>query len=68
MRRFFSLFIFQCRMLQVSQWYDLVVFTASMEIYGAAVADKLDNSRGILNKRYYRQVRKTVNTRQAFFN
>ena len=41
---------------QVSQWYDLVVFTASMEIYGAAVADKLDNSRGILHKRYYRQV------------
>lgn len=27
-----------------------------MEIYGAAVADKLDNSRGMLNRRYYRQV------------
>jgi len=39
----------------VSQWFDLVVFTASMEIYGAAVADKLDNNRGILNRRYYRQ-------------
>ncbi|XP_026478552.1 CTD nuclear envelope phosphatase 1 homolog isoform X1 [Ctenocephalides felis] len=39
----------------VSQWYDLVVFTASMEIYGAAVADKLDNGRGILRRRYYRQ-------------
>jgi len=39
----------------VSQWYDLVVFTASMEIYGAAVADKLDNNRGILTRRYYRQ-------------
>ncbi|CAG9804790.1 unnamed protein product [Chironomus riparius] len=39
----------------VSQWYDLVVFTASMEIYGAAVADKLDNGRNILNRRYYRQ-------------
>lgn len=39
----------------VSQWYDLVVFTASMEIYGAAVADKLDNNRGILSRRYYRQ-------------
>lgn len=35
----------------VSQWYDLVVFTASMEIYGAAVADKLDNGRNILNRR-----------------
>lgn len=40
---------------QVSQWYDLVVFTASMEIYGAAVADKLDNGRNILRRRYYRQ-------------
>lgn len=39
----------------VSQWYDLVVFTASMEIYGAAVADKLDNNKGILARRYYRQ-------------
>lgn len=45
---------------KVSQWYDLVVFTASMEIYGAAVADKLDNSRGILNRRYYRQVRELL--------
>jgi len=26
-----------------------------MEIYGAAVADKLDNNRGILKKRYFRQ-------------
>nr|CAD7599315.1 unnamed protein product [Timema genevievae] len=39
----------------VSQWYELVVFTASMEIYGAAVADRLDNNRGILRRRYYRQ-------------
>ena len=39
----------------VSQWYDIVVFTASMEIYGAAVADKLDNGRNILKRRYYRQ-------------
>lgn len=42
--------------LQVSQWYELVVFTASMEIYGSAVADKLDNNRNILKRRYYRQV------------
>jgi CTD nuclear envelope phosphatase 1 len=27
--------------MKVSQWYELVVFTASMEIYGTAVADKL---------------------------
>jgi hypothetical protein len=40
----------------VSQWYDLAIFTASMEIYGAAVAEKLDNGRNILSKRYYRQV------------
>ncbi|KAL7982981.1 hypothetical protein Chor_013587 [Crotalus horridus] len=39
----------------VSQWYELVVFTASMEIYGSAVADKLDNNRSILRRRYYRQ-------------
>uniref|UniRef100_A0A8C2KDX2 protein-serine/threonine phosphatase n=1 Tax=Cyprinus carpio TaxID=7962 RepID=A0A8C2KDX2_CYPCA len=39
----------------VSQWYELVVFTASMEIYGSAVADKLDNNKGILKRRYYRQ-------------
>lgn len=31
------------------------MFTASMEIYGAAVADRLDNNRGILRRRYYRQ-------------
>lgn len=45
-----------CVFLQVSQWYELVVFTASMEIYGSAVADKLDNNRNILKRRYYRQV------------
>ena len=39
----------------VSQWYDLVVYTASLEIYGTLVADKLDNKRNILNRRYYRQ-------------
>ncbi|XP_071050219.1 CTD nuclear envelope phosphatase 1 isoform X2 [Onthophagus taurus] len=39
----------------VSQWYELVVFTASMEIYGAAVADRLDAGRGILLRRFYRQ-------------
>lgn len=39
----------------VSQWYELVIYTASMEIYGSAVCDKLDRSKGILNRRYYRQ-------------
>ena len=37
--------------LQVSQWFELVVFTASMEIYGTAVADKLDGNQGMLNRR-----------------
>ncbi|XP_071494312.1 CTD nuclear envelope phosphatase 1A-like [Diadema antillarum] len=39
----------------VSQWYELVVFTASMEIYGSPVVEKLDNGRGLLQRRYYRQ-------------
>lgn len=39
----------------VGQWYDLVVFTASMEIYGAAVADKLDSNKNLLCRRYFRQ-------------
>jgi len=39
----------------VSQWYDLVIFTASMEIYGTAVADKLDRGRGLFSRRYFRQ-------------
>lgn len=39
----------------MSQWYEVVVFTASMEIYGAAVADELDGGRNILRRRYYRQ-------------
>ncbi|XP_022667714.1 CTD nuclear envelope phosphatase 1-like [Varroa jacobsoni] len=39
----------------VSKWYDLVVFTASMEIYGTAVADRLDSGKDILRRRFYRQ-------------
>ncbi|KAI3415352.1 CTD nuclear envelope phosphatase 1A [Globodera pallida] len=39
----------------ISQWFDLVVFTASMEIYGSSVADRLDKGRGILQRRYFRQ-------------
>jgi len=39
----------------VAQWFELVVFTASMEIYGQAVADRLDSNQGMLNRRYYRQ-------------
>lgn len=39
----------------VSKWFDLVVFTASMEVYGKAVCDKLDEKKIIFKKRYYRQ-------------
>ncbi|KAI6172428.1 FCP1-like proteiny domain-containing protein [Aphelenchoides besseyi] len=39
----------------VSQWYDLCVYTASMEVYGSSVADKLDRGRGLLRRRYFRQ-------------
>lgn len=39
----------------VSQWYELVVYTAGTEMYGSAVADKLDTNRNILKRRYYRQ-------------
>ncbi|VDL35236.1 unnamed protein product [Hymenolepis diminuta] len=39
----------------VSQWYELVIFTASLEIYGAGVADHLDNGRHIFQRRYFRQ-------------
>ncbi|OWR49446.1 dullard protein [Danaus plexippus plexippus] len=50
----------------VSQWYELVVFTASMEIYGAAVADKLDNGRGILRRRFYRIDRVEIYTENIY--
>lgn len=39
----------------VAQWYDLVVFTASMEVYGKAVCDHLDPSKVTFKRRYYRQ-------------
>uniref|UniRef100_A0AC35U4D2 FCP1 homology domain-containing protein n=1 Tax=Rhabditophanes sp. KR3021 TaxID=114890 RepID=A0AC35U4D2_9BILA len=39
----------------ISQWYDLVIFTASMEIYGSAVSDRLDKGRGYFIRKYYRQ-------------
>lgn len=41
--------------MQVSQWYELVIFTASLEIYGAGVADHLDNGRHIFQRRFFRQ-------------
>lgn len=37
----------------VSQWYDVVIFTASMEIYGSAVIKKLDKY-NVVRKCFYR--------------
>lgn len=39
----------------VSQWFELVIFTASMEVYGSAVSDRLDGGKNILCRRYFRQ-------------
>lgn len=39
----------------VSKWYDVVVFTASLEAYASIVIDKLDAGRGIFQRRFYRQ-------------
>ncbi|XP_017044378.1 CTD nuclear envelope phosphatase 1 [Drosophila ficusphila] len=39
----------------VSQWYDLVIYTASLEAYADQVVDLLDAGRGIMPRRLYRQ-------------
>lgn len=39
----------------VSQWYELVIFTASMEMYGMAVANKLEDDRNLFQRRFFRQ-------------
>lgn len=39
----------------VSQWYDVVIFTASMEMYGMAVAKKLESNRNIFKQKFFRQ-------------
>ncbi len=36
--------------VQVTQWFDVVVFTASMEVYGAAVTDKLESHSEIFQR------------------
>jgi len=38
----------------VSQWYELIIFTASLSPYANAVIDQLDPNR-LISKRYYRQ-------------
>ena len=41
---------------KVAKWYDLVVFTASLEMYGSEVCDMLERDSGIKFKaKYYRQ-------------
>eukprot|EP00099_Drosophila_melanogaster_P019162 NP_610404.1 uncharacterized protein Dmel_CG8584 [Drosophila melanogaster] len=39
----------------VSKWYDLVIYTASLEVYAAQVVDHLDAGRGLITRRFYRQ-------------
>lgn len=41
---------------QVSSWYTLVIFTASMQEYADPVIDWLDAGRGYFAKRLYREV------------
>lgn len=40
----------------MTQWFDVVVFTASMEVYGAAVTDKLEAHASFFKGRYFRHV------------
>ena len=44
------------RTIQVSGWYTLVIFTASMQEYADPVIDWLDAGRGILAHRFFRDV------------
>ncbi|SPP74315.1 CTD nuclear envelope phosphatase 1 homolog [Drosophila guanche] len=39
----------------VSKWYDLAIYTASVEAYATRVVDLLDAGRGILPRRFFRQ-------------
>lgn len=40
----------------MSTWYTLVIFTASMQEYADPVIDWLDAGRGILTRRFFREV------------
>ncbi|KAG0296810.1 Nuclear envelope morphology protein 1 [Linnemannia gamsii] len=40
---------------KVSEWYKLVIFTASMEEYADPVIDWLDQNKTLFDKRYFRQ-------------
>jgi CTD nuclear envelope phosphatase 1 len=41
---------------KVSAWYTLVIFTASVQEYADPVIDWLDAGRGIIGKRFFREV------------
>ena len=46
-----------CFIIQVSAWYTLVIFTASMKEYADPVIDWLDAGRGMFGSRFFREVR-----------
>jgi hypothetical protein len=48
---------------QASQWYELVIFTASMAQYAEPVIDWLD-PRGLITRRYFREVRHAQRERE----
>ncbi|XP_030554629.1 CTD nuclear envelope phosphatase 1 [Drosophila novamexicana] len=52
----------------VGRWYDLVIYTASLEAYASNVIDRLDAGRGILQRRLYRQhcISTTVVTKNLY--
>lgn len=39
----------------VSQWYNVVIFTAGIDAYGEIITNRLDNNRGIFKQKYYRR-------------
>lgn len=51
--------------LQVSSWYTLVIFTASMQEYADPVIDWLDGGRGMFGKRLFRDVSLCVSSSVA---
>lgn len=42
---------------QISQWYKVVIFTASMSEYADPVIDWLDQDQTLISQRYFRQVK-----------
>jgi CTD nuclear envelope phosphatase 1 len=50
---------------QVSSWYTLVIFTASMQEYADPVIDWLDAGRGLLKRRLFRDVRSSLLRHEA---